>query len=116
MKKFLALMLTVLMLLSVCSAMAVAESTLPTFDQIVLGENTDLTAKIHFVYHRTEIRTVACLAADNGHIVLALVLSFVGSIPDDGHDAMRLGGGDRVAVPGGDGLEVRVEIKTGGSD
>ena len=55
MKKFLALMLTVLMLLSVCSAMAVAESTLPTFDQIVLGENTDLTAKIHFVYHRTDI-------------------------------------------------------------
>ena len=55
MKKFLALMLTVLMLLSVCSAMVVAESTLPTFDQIVLGENTDLTAKIHFVYHRTDI-------------------------------------------------------------
>ena len=55
MKKFLALMLTVLMLLSVCSAMADAESTLPTFDQIVLGENTDLTAKIHFVYHRTDI-------------------------------------------------------------
>ena len=55
MKKFLALMLAVLMLLSVCSAMVVAESTLPTFDQIVLGENTDLTAKIHFVYHRTDI-------------------------------------------------------------
>ncbi|MBR2796463.1 MAG: carbohydrate ABC transporter substrate-binding protein [Clostridia bacterium] len=55
MKKFLALMLTLVMLLSVCSAMAVAESALPTFDQIVLGENTDLTAKIHFVYHRTDI-------------------------------------------------------------
>ena len=55
MKKFLALMLTVALLLSVCSAMAVAESTLPTFDQLVLGENADLTAKIHFAYHRTDI-------------------------------------------------------------
>ena len=48
-------MLTVALLLSVCSAMAVAESTLPTFDQLVLGENADLTAKIHFAYHRTDI-------------------------------------------------------------
>ena len=55
MKKFLALVMAAVMLLSVCGAMAVAESTLPTFDQIVLGENTDLTAKIHFVYHRTDI-------------------------------------------------------------
>ena len=55
MKKFLAVMLTVVMLLSVCGAMAFAEGALPTFDQIVLGENTDLTAKIHFVYHRTDI-------------------------------------------------------------
>ena len=55
MKKFLALVVAAVMLLSVCGAMAVAESTLPTFDQIVLGENTDLTAKIHFAYHRTDI-------------------------------------------------------------
>ena len=55
MKKFLALAMTVVMLLSVCTAMAAAESTLPTFDKIVLGENTDLAAKIHFVYHRTDI-------------------------------------------------------------
>ena len=55
MKKFLALMLTVALLLSVCGVMAVAESTLPTFDQLVLGENADLTAKIHFAYHRTDI-------------------------------------------------------------
>jgi ABC-type glycerol-3-phosphate transport system substrate-binding protein len=55
MKKILALAMTVVMLLSVCTAMAAAESTLPTFDKIVLGENTDLAAKIHFVYHRTDI-------------------------------------------------------------
>ena len=55
MKKFLALLTAVVMLLSVCGAMAVAESTLPTFDQLVLGENADLTAKIHFAYHRTDI-------------------------------------------------------------
>ena len=55
MKKFLALAMTVVMLLSVCTAMAAAESTLPTFDKIVLGENADLAAKIHFVYHRTDI-------------------------------------------------------------
>lgn len=55
MKKFLALMLTVALLLSVCGVMAVAESALPTFDQLVLGENADLTAKIHFAYHRTDI-------------------------------------------------------------
>ena len=55
MKKFLALILTAVMLLSVCGVAAVAESTLPTFDQLVLGENADLTAKIHFAYHRTDI-------------------------------------------------------------
>ena len=37
------------------ASFASAEETLPTFDQIVLGENTDLTAKIHFAYHRTDI-------------------------------------------------------------
>lgn len=55
MKKFLAMLMAAVMLLSVCSVMAFAEEALPTFDQIVLGENTDLTAKIHFAYHRTDI-------------------------------------------------------------
>jgi len=55
MKKILALVMAAAMLLSVCGAMAVAEGALPTFDQLVLGENADLTAKIHFVYHRTDI-------------------------------------------------------------
>ena len=55
MKKILALAMTVVLLLSACAAMAAAESALPTLDKIVLGENTDLTAKIHFVYHRTDI-------------------------------------------------------------
>ena len=54
MKKLLALALCVLLAIS-CFAFASAEEALPTFDQIVLGENTDLAAKIHFVYHRTDI-------------------------------------------------------------
>lgn len=54
MKKLLALALCALLAIS-CVAFASAEEALPTFDQIVLGENTDLAAKIHFVYHRTDI-------------------------------------------------------------
>ena len=54
MKKFLALALCVLLAIS-CFAFASAEEALPSLDEIVLGENTDLTAKIHFVYHRTDI-------------------------------------------------------------
>ena len=54
MKKILSLVLAVCLLLGLTS-FASAEETLPTFDQIVLGENTDLTAKIHFAYHRTDI-------------------------------------------------------------
>ena len=54
MKKVLSLVLAVCLMLGLAS-FASAEETLPTFDQIVLGENTDLTAKIHFAYHRTDI-------------------------------------------------------------
>ncbi len=54
MKRFLSLILVICMALGLTS-FAAAEGELPTFDQIVLGENTDLTAKIHFVYHRTDI-------------------------------------------------------------
>ena len=54
MKKILSLVLALCMLLGLTS-FASAEETLPTFDQIVLGENADLTAKIHFAYHRTDI-------------------------------------------------------------
>ena len=53
MKKLLALALCALLAIS-CFAFASAEEALPTFDQIVLGENTDLAAKIHFAYHRTD--------------------------------------------------------------
>ena len=54
MKKLLSLILALCMVLGM-TAIASAEEELPTFDQIVLGENTDLTAKIHFAYHRTDI-------------------------------------------------------------
>ena len=54
MKKILSLVLAVCLMLGLAS-FASAEETRPTFDQIVLGENTDLTAKIHFAYHRTDI-------------------------------------------------------------
>ena len=54
MKKLLSLILALCMVLGM-TAIASAEEALPTFDQIVLGENTDLTAKIHFAYHRTDI-------------------------------------------------------------
>ena len=54
MKKLFSLILAVCLALGMAS-FAAAEETLPTFDQIVLGENADLTAKIHFAYHRTDI-------------------------------------------------------------
>ena len=54
MKKILSLVLALCLVLGLAS-FASAEETLPTFDQIVLGENADLTAKIHFAYHRTDI-------------------------------------------------------------
>ena len=52
MKKLLSLILALCLALGMASFAAADE--LPTLDQIVLGENTDLTAKIHFVYHRTD--------------------------------------------------------------
>ena len=54
MKKLLALALCALLAIS-CFAFASAEEELPTFDQIVLGENTDLAAKIVFKNHRTDL-------------------------------------------------------------
>lgn len=54
MKKLLSLILALCLVLGMAS-FASAEEPLPTFDQIVLGENTELTAKIHFAYHRTDI-------------------------------------------------------------
>ena len=54
MKKLLSLILALCLVLGMAS-FAAADEELPTFDQIVLGENTDLTAKIHFAYHRTDI-------------------------------------------------------------
>ncbi len=52
MKKILSLILALCLALGMASFAAADE--LPTLDQIVLGENTDLTAKIHFAYHRTD--------------------------------------------------------------
>ena len=54
MKKLLSLILALCLVLGMAS-FASADEELPTFDKIVLGENTDLTAKIHFAYHRTDI-------------------------------------------------------------
>lgn len=54
MKKLFSLILALCLVLGMAS-FAAAEDELPTFDQIVLGENADLTAKIHFAYHRTDI-------------------------------------------------------------
>ena len=53
MKKLVSLILALCMVLGIASFASADE--LPTLDQIVLGENTDLTAKIHFAYHRTDI-------------------------------------------------------------
>ena len=54
MKKLISLILALCLVLGMAS-FAAADEELPTFDQIVLGENTNLTAKIHFAYHRTDI-------------------------------------------------------------
>ena len=54
MKKLLSLVLALCLALGLVS-FASAEEALPTFDQLVLGENAGLTAKIHFAYHRTDI-------------------------------------------------------------
>ena len=54
MKKLVSLLLALCLVLGMAS-FAAADEELPTFDQIVLGENADLTAKIHFAYHRTDI-------------------------------------------------------------
>ena len=54
MKKLLSLILAVCLVLGMAS-FAAADEELPSFDQLVLGENADLTAKIHFAYHRTDI-------------------------------------------------------------
>ncbi len=56
MKKILSLMLALCMLLGLASFASADE--LPTFDQIVLGENTDLAADLVFAYHRTDRREV----------------------------------------------------------
>ena len=60
MKKLFALVLALCLALGMTSFASADE--LPTLDQIVLGENTDLAAKIHFVYHRTD------LAGDDGKL------------------------------------------------
>lgn len=52
MKKLLAIVLSVAMLLSMAS-FALADTA--SIDQVNLGENTDLTATVHFVYHRTDL-------------------------------------------------------------
>ncbi len=61
MKKLVSLILALCLALSLVS-FASAEDELPTLDKIVLGENTDLAAKIHFAYHRTD------LAGDDGKL------------------------------------------------
>ena len=53
MKKLISLILALCLVLGMAS-FAAADEELPTFDQIVLGENTDLTVMIHFAYHRTD--------------------------------------------------------------
>lgn len=55
MRKLLALALGTTLALSSMAVVPAEETELPTFDQIVLGEDTDLEAKIHFAYHRTDI-------------------------------------------------------------
>lgn len=61
MKKLFSLILALCLALGMAS-FAAAEEELPTFDQIVLGENTDLTAKIVFYYHRTDMEKNGKLA------------------------------------------------------
>ncbi len=54
MKKILSLVLALCLTLGMAS-FAAAEEALPTFDQLVYGENADITASILFAYHRTDI-------------------------------------------------------------
>ena len=54
MKKILSLVLALCLILGMVS-FAAAEETLPGYDQLVLGENADLTADLVFAYHRTDI-------------------------------------------------------------
>ena len=54
MKKVLSLILVLCMVLGAVS-FAAAEESLPSYDQLVLGENADLTADLVFAYHRTDI-------------------------------------------------------------
>jgi ABC-type glycerol-3-phosphate transport system substrate-binding protein len=56
MKKLLSLTIALCMLLGVMSFAHADE--LPTFDKIVLGENTDIKADLVFAYHRTDRREV----------------------------------------------------------
>ncbi|MBR6029249.1 MAG: carbohydrate ABC transporter substrate-binding protein [Clostridia bacterium] len=56
MKKILSLVLALCMLLGMTAFSAADE--LPTLDQIVLGENTELAADLVFAYHRTDRREV----------------------------------------------------------
>ena len=51
MKKLFSLILALCLVLGMAS-FAAADEQLPTFDQLVLGENADLTAKIHFASER----------------------------------------------------------------
>lgn len=54
MKKILSLVLALCLVFGMVS-FAAAEETLPSYDQLVLGENADLTADLVFAYHRTDI-------------------------------------------------------------
>ena len=54
MKKILSLVLALCLVFGMVS-FAAAEETLPGYDQLVLGENADLTADLVFAYHRTDI-------------------------------------------------------------
>jgi len=54
MKKLLSLILALCLVLGMAS-FAAADGELPTFDKIVLGENTDLAADLVFYYHRTDL-------------------------------------------------------------
>lgn len=62
MKKFLSLVLCLMMVLSAVS-FASAEATVPTIDQIKLGEDyTDLTANVKWLTHRTDLVNNGALA------------------------------------------------------
>lgn len=55
MRKLFAIGVSAALALSSLAVVPAEETELPSFDQIVLGEDTDLEAKIHFAYHRTDI-------------------------------------------------------------